>query len=203
MQKNVSTLEKRGDEMKFVQPIRDTEKISEIIEKLKARNKRDYMMFITGIYSGLRITKMLELKVKDVKNSDYVTVSEQRKGKASKKPKLVRRILINNALKREFKNYIQNMKDEDYLFKSRNGKNKPICRTQAYLILKEVALECGLNNIGSHSMRKTFGYHTYERTKDLAALMRTFGHTEQSVTLRYIGRDQDEMDKIFRNLSYD
>ena len=70
MQKNVSTLEKRGDEMKFVQPIRDTEKISEIIEKLKARNKRDYMMFITGIYSGLRITKMLELKVKDVKNSD-------------------------------------------------------------------------------------------------------------------------------------
>lgn len=188
--------------MKFVQPIRDLEKINEIKEKLKSRNERDYMMFVIGIYSGLRISDILRLKVKDVKNVEFLTIVEK-KTENTKKTKIEKRIFLNSSLKRELKNYIQNKTDEEYLIKSRNGKNKPISRTKAYLILRNIAAECGLKNIGTHTLRKTFGYHTYERTRDVAVLMKVFNHSSQSVTLRYIGKDQDEMDKVYRNLSYD
>ena len=40
-------------------------------------------------------------------------------------------------------------------------------------------------------MRKTFGYHYYKKTKDIALLMNLFNHSSQSVTLRYIGVSQE------------
>ncbi|WP_252456770.1 hypothetical protein [Macrococcoides canis] len=45
--------------------------------------------------------------------------------------------------------------------------------------------------MGTHSMRKTFGYHYYKKTKDIALLMDLFNHSSQFVTLRYIGINQD------------
>lgn len=44
-------------------------------------------------------------------------------------------------------------------------------------------------------MRKTFGYHYYKKTKDVALLMDLFNHSSQSVTLRYIGINQDVMNE--------
>jgi len=53
-------------------------------------------------------------------------------------------------------------------------------------------------------MRKTFAYHYYKKTKDIALLMNLFNHSSQSVTLRYIGINQDvindSISKVMRNL---
>lgn len=181
--------------MKFVQPIRSEEKIVEIKEKLREKSMRNFVMFILGIYTGLRISDILKLKVKDVRGREYISLAEKKTGK----DKL---IFINAQLKRELKAYIENKDEEEYLLKSREGDNKPISRTTAYLVLREIAEECGLRNIGTHTLRKTFGYHTYERTKDVAGLMEIFNHSKQTVTLRYIGKNQDAIDKIYRNTSY-
>jgi integrase len=48
--------------------------------------------------------------------------------------------------------------------------------------------------IGTHTLRKTFGYHFYQRTKDVAMLQQIFGHSASSITLRYIGINDDMMD---------
>jgi integrase len=181
--------------MKFVQPIRNEEKIAEIINKLKETNIRNFIMFILGIYTGLRISDILQLKVKDVKDQDYIILIEKKTGKD-------KRIFINSQLKKELKQYVKNKDPDEYLLKSREGDNKPISRIMAYIILKEVAESCGLKSIGTHTLRKTFGYHTYERTKDVAGLMVIFNHVDQKVTLRYIGKDQDAIDKIYRNTKY-
>lgn len=181
--------------MKFVQPIRDLEKINEIKNKLRAKSDRNLIMFVLGIYTGLRISDILKLKVSDVKDQEYIRLTEKKTGK----DKL---IYINSQLKKELKTYIQEKNNEEYLLKSREGSNKPISRTMAYIILREIAKECGLKNIGSHSLRKSFGYHTYERTKDVASLMIIFNHTDQATTLRYIGKDQDSIDKIYKNTNY-
>ena len=58
------------------------------------------------------------------------------------------------------------MKEDDYLFKSKRT-NKPISRIQAYRILKEAAAACGLEEIGTHTLRKTFGYHFIRGQKTL------------------------------------
>ena len=65
----------------------------------------------------------------------------------------------------------------------------------AYRILNQAARQVGLSDIGTHTLRKTFGYHFYQRTKDVALLQKVFNHSSPSITLRYIGIDQDVIDK--------
>lgn len=115
-----------------------------------------------------------------------ITLTEQKTGK-------IRRIKIN-GIQDELNDYIQGMNDSDYLFKSQKGDNLPISRVQAYRILNKAAKAIGLEDIGTHTMRKTFGYHFYQKTKDVALLQELFQHSAPSVTLRYIGINQDIMD---------
>jgi len=178
--------------LKFVQPIRDPDKIQEIKEKLKKKSLRNYMLFVLGINTGLRVSDILKLKVKDVKDTDHINITEMKTGKQKK-------ILIAPNLKKELKIYIENMKESDFLIPSREGENKPIARNTAYLILKNTALECGLKEIGTHTMRKTFGYWFYKQYKDLATLMDIFNHSAERITLIYIGINQDEKDKKMKN----
>jgi integrase len=173
--------------MNFVQPIRDPEIIAEIKKHLKEESERNYMLFVTGINSGLRISDILPLKVKDAKKSHF-SLRETKTGKQ-------KRIQITPALKRELKHYMEGKDDEEYLFKSREGKNKPIGRDMAYKILRKAAEQFGLDEIGTHTLRKTFGYHFYNQTKDVAMLQEIFNHSSPQITLRYIGVNQDSMDK--------
>ncbi|BDP82253.1 hypothetical protein EfmAA290_29290 (plasmid) [Enterococcus faecium] len=45
----------------------------------------------------------------------------------------------------------------------------------------------GRDDIGTHTLRKTFGYHYYKKTRDIATLMFIFNHSSQAITKRYIG----------------
>ncbi|MCU5404635.1 site-specific integrase [Bacillus thuringiensis] len=173
--------------MNFVQPIRDPEQIQQIKEYLKEKNARNYILFVMGINTGLRISDILKLKVGDVQGS-HISMREMKTGKQ-------KRIQITPSLKRELKWFNEGREVEEYLLKSRKGKNRPIGRSMAYKILKSTAAEFGLDEIGTHTLRKTYGYHMYMQTKNIALLMEIFNHSSEKVTLRYIGVNQDAMDK--------
>ncbi|MEB8956275.1 site-specific integrase, partial [Bacillus cereus] len=173
--------------MNFVQPIRDSEQIQQIKEYLKEKNARNYILFVMGINTGLRISDILKLKVGDLKGS-HISMREMKTGKQ-------KRIQITAALKRELRWFNENREDDEYLLKSRQGKNRPIGRSMAYKILSGAAAEFGLDEIGTHTLRKTYGYHMYMQTKNIALLMEIFNHSSEKVTLRYIGVNQDAMDK--------
>lgn len=91
------------------------------------------------------------------------------------------------------------MDDHEYLFQSQKGDNKPISRVQAYRVLNKAAREVGLDEVGTHTMRKTFGYWHYKEFGDVADLQQLFNHSSQSVTLRYIGIAQEDTDKRLEN----
>ena len=93
------------------------------------------------------------------------------------------------------------MRDNSYLFPSReknNGVVRPISRHQAWKILNDVGKTLGLDSIGTHTLRKTFGYHFYQKYKDIALLQELFNHSAPSVTLRYIGINQDMIDDAMK-----
>lgn len=184
--------------MNFVQPIRDPAKIEEIKNLLLHKSYRDYFMFVMGINTGLRVSDLLDLKVCDVRNQDYIILIEKKTAKTKKKNK-TKRFLINNDLKAEIQAYTQGMADNDYLFPSQKGGH--IKRIRAYEILNEVGAKAGVGEIGTHTMRKTFGYHFYKKYKDVAMLQRIFGHSAPSVTLRYIGIEQDEIDEVLMDFN--
>ena len=180
--------------MNFVEPIRDERKFRDIQEYLKRTNERNYIMLITGTYTGLRISDVLKLKVSDVKDKKFIYIREKKTGKQNI-------IELNPLLIKAYKSYCDDKFQDEYLIKSRNGINRPLTRVQAYNILKEVGEEFGVENLGTHTMRKTFGYHYYKKTKDVATLMKMFNHSDPSITLKYIGIIQDEMNRARREFS--
>ena len=72
--------------MNTVQPIRDMEKLEYLKEELKKNGTRDYMLFYTGINSGMWVSDIVNLTRDDVRNSDgsmkqHITVIEKKIGK--------------------------------------------------------------------------------------------------------------------------
>lgn len=114
-------------------------------------------------------------------------IREKKTGKKKRFP-------INSELRVLINDYIKNKGDNEYLFPSRKTKLN-IDRVQAYRIINLAAAEVGLCEIGTHTMRKTFGYHFYQKTKDVALLQEIFNHSSPSITMRYIGINQDIIDQ--------
>ncbi|MNI45376.1 Tyrosine recombinase XerD [compost metagenome] len=165
--------------MQIVQPIRDQEKIEEIQEILKKQSMRDWLLFTIGINSGLHLSDLLTLRVRDLKDKHKVAIREARTGKE-------KTFTINTQLSDWIQEYIRHKDEEDYLFPSQRT-GRPIKRIRVYRILNEAAKQAGLYDIGTHTLRKTFGYHYYLRTKNVSVLRELFNHSAPSVTLRYIG----------------
>jgi integrase len=103
---------------------------------------------------------------------------------------------MSNELNRAIRSYVKDKPSYEYLIKSRNGKNEPITRGMAYVILSQLAEEFRLERIGTHSLRKTYGYNHYKKFKDVLALQQILNHTDQREALIYIGIKQDELNKM-------
>jgi integrase len=165
--------------MQVVQPIREQEKIEQIQEVLKKQSMRDWLLFTIGINSGLHLSDLLTLRVADLRDKNKVTIKEEKTGKE-------KTFVINYQLKERISEYVRCKDDFDFLFPSQRT-GKPIKRIRVYRILNEAAKQVGLHDIGTHTLRKTFGYHYYLRTKNISVLRDLFNHSAPSVTLRYIG----------------
>ena len=185
--------------MNFVQPIRDPDTIQLIENFLKAKSIRDYILFLLGIHTALRISDILSLQVKDLKDKNFLVIKEK---KTRRKKNNERTIELHPRLKRELKSFLKDREPHEYVIKSRIGKNRPISRERAYMILKEVAEEFGVDSLGCHSMRKTLGYHLYKKTKDLVLVKDALNHEDTSYTLRYIGIQQDTVNNQITKLKF-
>lgn len=170
-----------------VQPIRDLDKLEDMKWALRRHcSERDYMMFLLGINTGLRVSDLLQLKAKDLKGKKKVIVKE---GKTNKP----RTIHLHNIYD-ELNDYIKTLEGTEWLFPSRKG-DKSISRIQAYRQLNKGAEMCNIEDgIGTHTMRKTFGYWYYKQTKDVAKLQMILNHSKPEITLRYIGITEEEIE---------
>lgn len=178
-----------------VQPLRTAEEIEEMKWALKRGNKgtpkprergeRDVLLFLIGINTGLRVNDLVQLTVGDVQEGVF-SIWE---GKTHKK-----REINVGMVRTEIDRLIEGKDSTSYLFPSQKGSG-PISTTQAYRILNDAADLLGRTDIGTHTMRKTFGYHHYKKFKDVAILQEIFNHASPGVTRRYIGIRQDEINE--------
>ena len=175
--------------MSIVEPIKKKSDLRKVEKYLFKKNKRDFLLFEFGINMGLRISDILKLNIENVKGKNYICLYEQKTSKYKQIP-------INPKIKFLIKNYIKNKNDETPLFSTINGNRMD--RITAYRILNNACKETGLKiNIGTHTLRKTFGYHFYKKFKDIIMLQKIFNHSTPNVTLRYIGIEQDEINKKY------
>ncbi|MGE5630365.1 MAG: tyrosine-type recombinase/integrase [Caulobacteraceae bacterium] len=179
-----------------VEPIRNKGKIKQMYHYLAGKEMKYGLLFKFGLNTGLRISDILPIKVKDVYSEnggfrEYLILNEKKTGKEKK-------IKLNSALRKAIEAYVEyeKLKPDNYLFWSKKGKH--IGRVQAYRVLKEAADIIGIENFGTHSLRKTWGYWTYKASRyNIGLIMDTFNHSSQSITLRYIGVSQDQKDELY------
>lgn len=190
--------------MEFVQHIRELEKINIMKKYLKGSNIRDYCLFVLGINSGLRISDLLSLKVDDViyknmKAKDRIIIRECKTGKSKDFP-------ISTSAKKAIIEYLstRDYKLNEPLFISQKSNNglKAINRQRAYKVINDAARAAGIEeNIGTHTLRKTFAYHAYKKGISIEIIQNLFNHSAPSITLRYIGITQDTLDAVYLNLN--
>lgn len=187
--------------MEYVEPIRDISQLQALESYIKENyHQKYYVMFMLGIYSGLRISDILRLRVSDIKKNNQIVSKVTVRAKKTNKNHI---FPINQKLKVILKEYCKELKDYDYLiYSSNNRKNKAIDRRQAWRVLKQSSEYIGIGNIGTHSMRKTYGYHFYKKTNNIAYLQEIFGHAHPSVTLKYIGVVQEDILKAMQDFDY-
>jgi len=175
--------------MEFVDPIKDIEAINKLKKLLKKKSKRNYLLFVLGINTGIRINDLIQLKVEDVwtgeKVRELLIITDNKHYKG-------RPFYLNSQVQHALNSYFleANLKDTDFLFSSKKS-SLPISRQQAYRIINHAAKEVGIpGKIGTHTIRKTFGYHAYTKGIAISILQTIFGHTSSTETLKYLGIDK-------------
>lgn len=179
--------------MNSVEPIRDKRDVYAIKKYLRNKDEKYYIMFITGIYLGLRVNEILKMTVGDVKGRKQQTFRQSKTGKEIT-------VAYNDELLKAYKPYCENRAPEEALIPNPINEYKPITRDMAYKVLREAAEHLKLQyNVGTHTMRKTCGYHYYRQTHDIVTLQTWFNHRTADDTLRYIGVTKDTVLNAMRN----
>lgn len=181
--------------MELVEPIRNKKQIEALKKYLRGQNVRDFLLLVLGINSGLRISDLLKLNIEQVFNQDRISIREKKTGKSKDFP-------LSENCKKAIQEYIKVTGNKTgALFASRKG-GEPISRVQAYRILNEGARHVGIKeNIGTHTLRKSFGYHAYQNGVDITRIQKLLNHSSPSVTLAYIGITKQELDGIYISLN--
>jgi len=186
-----------------MQPIRDIDQVHDItkmLSKLKTpKGKKMFLLWMIGISLGLRISDIVDLKVGDLRGSEYTYLPKKQ---AHKRAARNITIPIPVELKKVIKARCAGMPDGAYILtstkKTKAAKDQQhITRYTARRYMLEIGEMAHLDmKIGCHTMRKTFGYHYYQATHDLAILQEWFYHSSPSTTLIYIGVSLDNFRKM-------
>lgn len=186
-----------------------TEATDEEKRQIACRNK---LLFLIGINIGIRGSDLRTLQWTFFFNKnenelcfkDFYTLQPLKQRKQKKYVKL----FFNQAVRKAIEDYIseypfENM--DDYLFSSRKG-GEPIQVSSLWRIIKETAIEAGIKqNIGSHSLRKSFGFWCWheaaDKNKALVILQHIFNHSSTQTTAKYIGIMDDEIEDMFDSLN--
>ena len=189
---------KKNDKI-VVDPIRNLEDIKSIKQLLKS-NARDHFLFVLGVNSGLRCGDILKLKLKDFDGKaigNEVHIKEEKTGKTNF-------FTINKEIYKSYQNYrnkYKNRADNEFVFQSQKGKNKPISVSYSNNLIKSWVKQINIQgNYGSHSLRKTWGY--IQRVVfgvSFEIICKRFSHSSPSITMRYLGITDKEVSNIMLN----
>ncbi|MBO5569391.1 MAG: tyrosine-type recombinase/integrase [Clostridia bacterium] len=179
-------------------PIRDKRELKALANYfLKRGELRNYCLVVLGAHTALRVSDLLALSWEDVYDFDrrcfraHLVVIERKTGKT-------RCIAMNREALHALSIYFPTHKGK-YIFSNHRKDEKPISRVQAWRILRSAADELGLSgHIACHSLRKTWGYNAWSRAKIRPeVIMMVYNHSSFSVTQRYLGITQDDLDLAY------
>lgn len=175
--------------------------------------QRDKMMMIVGMNLGIRASDLRKLKFsffmdKTKDGYEFKKFYAIKPEKTKNTGKYVK-MYFNDAVKSSILEYLQQYPVdnlETYCFRSAvNNSNKPISVCQMWEVINDIAKEANINyNVGTHSLRKTWGYWAWhnasDKNKALVILQECFKHSSTKTTMRYIGIMDEDIEDVFESI---
>ena len=186
--------------MNRVEPIRDPRKVAAIKKMLRGeKSLRDYVLFVIGINTALRIGDLLALSVGDVLDREgavaqFLAIREHKTGRHA-------RVYLNDNVRSALGEYFDRepVTNPDLpLFRSVRS-NQPIDRTRAWRLINNWCQAVGLTNAryGAHTLRKTWGYMARKvHGIPIELIQAKLGHATPAVTKRYLGITDEEITDV-------
>ena len=194
--------------MNKVEPIRDRKKITQIKNLLRGEKRfRDLLFVAVGINSALRVSDLLQLTIGDFIDEgggvrDRFWIREEKRNKRHE-------VIINQSICEALAEYrvaypaVEDDPNHYVFFSTRtHDYTKPITRVQAWHVITNICKAVGLKgNYGTHTLRKTWGYHARMNGVELSLIMHKLNHNDLSYTKRYLGITDDELEAVVRRLN--
>ena len=174
-----------------------------LIDRLKKDKNYRFLLFISiGSYCGLRAGDILSLRWTDLLDKSSIEIQEMKTGKS-------RKITINQNLSDIVLHCYEyygklNANPNDYVFANRLGCKLTIqyINRQLHKIFHLYRIKA--QNPSSHTLRKTFGrrcYEMYGRSPESVVLLsQIFSHSSISITRKYIGISQQQIQDVYISL---
>ncbi len=177
-----------------VEPIRHQSDIDQVKALLEG-HPRNHALFTMGINTNLRAGDLAKLtldQVANVRPGEFIEIQESKTGKT-------RRITLNKEVCRAVRKVIEDKRlgAGDPLFKSQRGR-QALQVSSINRLVKGWCRQIGLlGNFGSHTLRKTWGYHAWNKGIDLPRLMICFNHASQEQTLSYLCIQERQIQEVY------
>ncbi len=162
------------------------------------KTPRDRLLFALGTSTGLRITELLSIRIRDVVQHDAIVERIYIERKNSKGKTSGSSVLLNPRLHHLIEEVVKGRTLESYLFEGYLG--QAMARQSAWRILKDAANALKLpGKVATHSMRKTFAQKIYAATgKDVVKTAYALRHSDLTNTMKYLSFETEELDDIIR-----
>jgi integrase len=169
-------------------------------------SKRNRLLFVLGCKTGFRVSELLSIRVRDILQDsgrlmDRVTVAAAN----MKAKKRSRTIALHPDVRPPLRAWLHELRQAGYferdtfLFKARQGGNRPISRVAAWKILKRVYRDLGMEGVlATHTLRKTFAARVFRHAhRDVLKTQAALGHESLDNTARYLQSiDQKAVDRL-------
>ena len=158
--------------------------------------KRNKAAFVLGIKSGFRVSELLSIRVGDVTQHEKFKTHVVVEAKFMKGKRRSRSVVLHQAAKDAIAVYLAEyeetwgrvMTPEMYLFRSQQGVNRRLSRSQFAKILHDIFDSHRMTGkLGTHVLRKIYATRIYKILgKDLVKTQRAMGHESVNSTVKYL-----------------
>lgn len=143
------------------EPIYDLNLIKKILNTLWDQQKyRAFLLFLTGVSTPFTLEEILALKVKHFVGTEKENIQ----------------FYLPKTIPETLYNHLTSLPEEEKLFSETD-----------YESLKQIAKMYGVKDFDRETMRKTFGYQYFQKTRDIRKVEKALNMKPETFTFKYIG----------------
>jgi site-specific recombinase XerD len=165
--------------------VSQVEKLFSNLENLKHKT-----MLYLAYSAGLRVSEVVNLRVKDIHSERMVINIKGAKGKKD------RTVILSQGILELLRKYYAAYKPKDWLFEGQYG-NSPYSTRSLEQIFHRAKNAAKINQpVTFHSLRHSYATHLHERGTDIKLIQELLGHNDLKTTLRYTHVSLRTLEKV-------